>query len=189
MANKFNKKISDTCIRIGEVRFSYAHVFAPKTNEDGKPGKYAVCIIIPKEDKQAVKLVQDAIEAAKLKGKSEKWGGKIPANVKTCLRDGDIDREDDEAFADSWFINTSSNNKPGVKVLGDGSIEDALGEDDFYSGCYGAVTINFFAYENSGNKGVGAGLNNVIKTRDGERLAGGRSADEDFSDLASDGLD
>ena len=189
MANKFNNKISDTCIRIGEVRFSYASVFEPKTNDDGKPGKYGVCVIIPKSDTATVKLIESAIEAAKQKGKTEKWGGKIPANVKTCLRDGDIDREDDEAFADCWFINTSSKNKPGVKMLNGGSIDDALGVDDFYSGCYGAVTINFFAYENSGNKGVGAGLNNVIKTRDGERLAGGRSADEDFSDLASDGLD
>ena len=38
----------------------------------------------------------------------------------------------------------------------------------------------------SGNKGVGAGLNNVIKTEDGARLSGGRSADEDFSDLGGD---
>lgn len=192
MANKFNKKISDTCVRIGEVRFSYASVFAPRTNDEGKPAKYGVCVVIPKSNKEAVRLVQEAIEAAKLAGKATKWNGKIPANAKTCLRDGDIDREDDEAFADCYFINTSSKNKPGVKVLDDGAISDALGEDDFYSGCFGAVTINFFPYDNSGSKGVGAGLNNVIKTRDGERLAGGRSADEDFGDLAglgSDGLD
>ena len=58
-----------------------------------------------------------------------------------------------------------------------------MDSDDFYSGCYGAVTINFFPYENSGNKGVAAGLNNLIKTRDGERLSGGRTADEDFGDM------
>ena len=124
-------------------------------------------------------------QKAKEAGKSSKWGGKIPANVKSCLRDGDIDREDDEAFAGCYFLNASSRNKPGVKVLEDGVVSDALDEEDFYSGCYGAVTLDFFPYESSGNKGVGAGLNNVIKTRDGDRLSGGRSADEDFADLGT----
>ena len=182
---KFNKKIKDTSVRIGEVRFSYTAVFQPKKNDDGTPSKYGVCIIIPKEDTETVNLVKEAIDAAKQRGKLEKWGGKIPANVKSCLRDGDIDREDDEAFAGCYFLNASSRNKPGVKVLEDGVVSDALDEEDFYSGCYGAVTLDFFPYENSGNKGVGAGLNNVIKTRDGDRLSGGRSADEDFADLGT----
>ena len=182
---KFNKKIKDTSIRIGEVRFRYTAVFQPKKNDDGTPSKYGVCIIIPKEDTETVNLVKEAIDAAKQRGKLEKWGGKIPANVKSCLRDGDIDREDDEAFAGCYFLNASSRNKPGVKVLEDGVVSDALDEEDFYSGCYGAVTLDFFPYESSGNKGVGAGLNNVIKTRDGDRLSGGRSADEDFADLGT----
>lgn len=182
---KFNKKIKDTSVRIGEVRFSYTAVFQPKKNDDGTPSKYGVCIIIPKEDTETVNLVKEAIDAAKQRGKMEKWGGKIPANVKSCLRDGDIDREDDEAFAGCYFLNASSRNKPGVKVLEDGVVSDALDEEDFYSGCYGAVTLDFFPYESSGNKGVGAGLNNVIKTRDGDRLSGGRSADEDFADLGT----
>ena len=182
---KFNKKIKDTSVRIGEVRFSYPAVFQPKKNDDGTPSKYGVCIIIPKEDTETVNLVKEAIDAAKQRGKLEKWGGKIPANAKSCLRDGDIDREDDEAFAGCYFLNASSRNKPGVKVLEDGVVSDALDEEDFYSGCYGAVTLDFFPYESSGNKGVGAGLNNVIKTRDGDRLSGGRSADEDFADLGT----
>lgn len=182
---KFNKKIKDTSVRLGEVRFSYTAVFQPKKNDDGTPSKYGVCIIIPKEDTETVNLVKEAIDAAKQRGKMEKWGGKIPANVKSCLRDGDLDREDDEAFAGCYFLNASSRNKPGVKVLEDGVVSDALDEEDFYSGCYGAVTLDFFPYESSGNKGVGAGLNNVIKTRDGDRLSGGRSADEDFADLGT----
>lgn len=182
---KFNKKIKDTSVRLGEVRFSYTAVFQPKKNDDGTPSKYGVCIIIPKEDTETVNLVKEAIDAAKQRGKMEKWGGKIPANVKSCLRDGDIDREDDEAFAGCYFLNASSRNKPGVKVLEGGVVSDALDDEDFYSGCYGAVTLDFFPYESSGNKGVGAGLNNVIKTRDGDRLSGGRSADEDFADLGT----
>lgn len=180
---KFTKKITETNIRIGEVRFSYANVFAPRKSDDSADGKYGVCIIIPKDDKETIAAIEAAVNAAKQKGKTEKWGGKIPANVRTPLRDGDIDREDDEAFAGCYFLNASSKNKPGIRVLENGATYEAMDAEDFYSGCYGAVTVNFFPYENSGNKGVAAGLNNLIKTRDGERLSGGRSADEDFGDL------
>jgi hypothetical protein len=182
----YNKKITDTNIRVGEVRFSYCNVFSPRQGKDGQADKYSACVIIPQSDKATVAMINDAIEAAKAKGKAEKWGGKVPANCKLPLRDGDVDREDDEAFAGCYFLNASTKNKPGVKVLEDGSVGDALDDEDFYSGCYGAVTLNFFPYDQNGNRGVGVGLNNVIKTRDGERLSGGRSADEDFGDLGVD---
>lgn len=41
---------------------------------------------------------------------------------------------------------------------------------DVYSGMYARVTVNFFPYDASGNRGVGFGLGNVCKTRDGEPL-------------------
>ncbi len=181
----YNKRINDTSARIGEVRFSYTYVFKRRRNEDGSEGKYGVCLVIPKDDKQTVALIQECINAAKEKGKADKWNGKIPANCKSPLRDGDIDREDDENFAGCWFINANSNNAPGVRVLEDGVINEAIGEEDFYSGCWGAASVNFFPYDASGNRGVACGLNNVIKTRDDTRLSGGRSADEDFGDLGA----
>ena len=55
-----------------------------------------------------------------------------------------------------------------------------------YSGCWGAITLNMFAYNNSGNKGIGCGLGNFVKTRDGDRMSGGSTGDEDFGDLAED---
>lgn len=182
MAN-YNKKISDTTVRLGEVRFSYAHVFAPRTDSDGKPGKYGVCLVWPKSDDATTKLAQAAIAAAKEVAKTK--GIKLPSNCKTPIRDGDIDREDDENFAGCWFMNANGGQKPGVRVLENGQVVEALDEEDFYSGCYGAATVNFFPYDSNGNKGIGAGLNNVIKTRDGERLGGGTNADQDFSDLGS----
>lgn len=183
MAN-YNKKISDTTIRVGEVRFVYAHVFSKRVNEDGTEGKYGVCLVWPKRDTATTELIRGAVDAAKQIGKSSKWGGKIPANCKTCIRDGDVDREDDDTFADCYFLNANAGRQPGIRVLENGQISEALDEEDFYSGCYGAATINFFPYDTQGSKGVGAGLNNVIKTRDGERLTGGTNADADFADMA-----
>ena len=182
MAN-LNKAINDTAIRLGEVRFSYVNVFSKRINPDGTQGKYSVCVIIPKSNVEAVKLFTQAYEKAKEAGKTTKWGGKIPAKVKLPLHDGDEER-DDPAFEDCYYFNCSSNNAPGIRVKDElGNVAEALDDGDFYSGCYGAVTVNLFPYANNGNSGVGVGLNNVIKLRDGEKLSGGRSADADFSDL------
>ena len=180
----FNKKLSDTSVRIGEVRFSYAHVFEPRSTNGGDP-KYSVSILIPKSNTGAVKLIEDAVNAAKQLGKTSKWGGKIPGNCKTPLRDGDTEREDDENYAGHYFLsaNGSEKRRPAVKVADGGELFDAMDSEEFYSGCYGAAVINFYPYDANGNRGVAAGLNVVVKTRDGEKLGGGVNVEEALSGL------
>ena len=182
----FNKKISDTTVRIGEVRFSYAYVFEPRANDNGD-AKYSCSILIPKSNKDAVRLVEEAIEATKERGKTGKWGGKVPKPCKSPLRDGDEER-DDPVYEGMYFINASARaaNKPAVKVLDGGILADALDSEDFYSGCWGAAVLNFFPYDASGNKGVGAGLQVVLKTRDDEKLSGGVNVEEALSGLYDD---
>jgi hypothetical protein len=184
MAN-FNKKISETNVRLGEIRFSYANVFAPRKNEDGTPGKYSVMLVIPKSNTQAIELIKSAVEAAKAAGIAAKWNGKLPpaSKLKLPLRDGDEEFPEDDNFKDTVFLNASTTTAPGVRVLENGVMSEALDGDDFYSGCYGCATVNFYAYSASGNVGVAAGLNNVIKTRDGEKLSGSHSAEDDFGDM------
>lgn len=182
----FNKKISETSLRVGPVRGSYANVFSPRKNPDGTDGKYGLQLLIPKSDKQAVDMINKAFEAAKQAGVPTKFKGKMPASLKsktTPLRDGDDEKEGDPVYAGMWFINASSLTKPGVRVLENGTISEALDSDDFYSGCWCAATVNFYPYEASGNMGVACGLNNVIKTKDDDRLGGGNSADADFRDM------
>jgi hypothetical protein len=172
-----SKEASKTSVITGKVRFSYAHVFEPQSIEEGGPKKYSVSLIIPKDDTKTINAIKAAIEVAKEVGKI-KLGGKIPANLKTPLRDGDTDREDDdEAYNNSYFINANSNNKPGIV---DADLNALMDKEEFYSGCYGRADINFYAFAVSGNKGIAAGLNNLQKLEDGERLAGGRSAEEAF---------
>jgi len=180
-----NKVISDTAVRLGEVRFSYCNVFSKRQNADGTQGKYGCCILIPKSNTEAVAMFKQAFENAKQAGKMTKWGGKIPGKVQLPLHDGDEERPDSPEFEGCWYFNASSQNAPGIRVKdASGAIVEALDDEEFYSGCYGAVTINMFPYSASGNNGVGVGLNNLIKLRDGEKLSGsGRSADADFSDL------
>lgn len=188
MAN-FNKKISETSVRLGPVQFCYVNVFSPKKSEDDEAGKYQVQIRIPKHDNAAHKLITEAIEAAKKAGVASKWNGKMPSNAKLRLplRDGDDEFPDDETYEGKYFMNCSSSKAPGVCVLENGVISEALDDSDFYSGCFGCITVNFAAYNFSGNMGVGCYMNNAIKTEDGERLSGGATAEQDFSDLTEGG--
>ena len=182
---------TNTKVRIGEVRLSYCHLFQPEAVADGGEKKYSVSIIIPKSNTKLVAEVKAAIEAAAAAGIS-KFGGRRPANLKTPLRDGDLERADDDAYADAWFINASSKGKPGVvkvmNVQGEKKLVEVTNEEEVYSGCYGYVSVNFFAFNNAGNKGVAAGLNNVLKTKDGTFLGGRTSAQTDFGDMDLSGI-
>lgn len=175
-----------TSIRIGEVRFSYCHLFEPHAmSEEDSNKKYSVSVLIDKDNEETIELVKKAQKAAAEKGRTKLWGGKLPAKLKMPLRDGDEDRPDDEVYENCMFFNASNTRAPKV-VYKD---PDGLGlmnatEEDVYSGCYGAVTVNFFPYDSHGNRGVAASLGNVIKLRDGERLGGGgESAEDSFGDL------
>jgi len=170
--------MSETKVVTGKVRFSYAHVFEPKAIEEGQTPKYSVSLIIPKKDKATLAKINEAIAAALEEGKTKKFGGKLPAVWKNPLRDGDAERPDDENYAGAFFINANSTNKPG---LVDANTNAIINKEDFYSGCYGRASVNFYAFNTSGNKGVACGLNNLQKLEDGERLGGGAStAEEDF---------
>jgi hypothetical protein len=178
-----------TKVMIGEVRFSYVHLFAPDQIDDSSEPKYSVSLIIPKSNKRLINDIKAAIDIALENGVSSKFGGKKPTGWKSPLRDGDLDRPDDNAYANSFFINASSRMKPGVvkrdKVLGKNALVQITDEEEVYSGCYGYASVNFFAFNTAGNKGVAAGLNNVLKTRDGDYLGGRVSAEADFADVAA----
>jgi hypothetical protein len=180
-----NENVTTKC-KIGEVRLSYVHIFQPEATTEGGEKKYSVSLIIPKTNKALLDNIKVAIEAAKQAGIA-KFGGKIPVNLKTPLRDGDQERPDDDAYAGCWFINASSKTKPGIvkrmKINGENKLVEVTNEEDVYSGCYGFASVNFFAFNTSGNKGIAAGLNNVLKTRDGEYLGGRASAENDFGDV------
>lgn len=171
---------TSTKVVTGEVRFSYAHVFEPSSINGDDP-KYSVSILIDKDDKKTLARIEKAVEAAKQAGIA-KFGGKIPQNLKLPLRDGDIDREDDPVYAGKYFINANCKQKPGVVDKAGNPIIDAT---EFYSGCYGHASVTFYAFNTKGNKGIACGLNNLMKTRDGEALSGRSSAEDDFSSLIS----
>lgn len=169
-----------------DTRWSYANVWEPKSINGGTP-KYSVSLIIPKSDTATVKAIKKAIEAAYKEGEAKLKGNSrsIPPleAIKTPLRDGDLERPDDEAYKNSYFINANSTTPPGIV---DANVQPILTRSEVYSGVYGRASINFYAFNSNGNRGIACGLNNLQKIRDGEPLGSRATAESDFADFADD---
>ena len=163
-------------------RISFANIWEPKGINGSEP-KYSVSCLVDKKDKAMLMKINNAIEAAKEEGKSKRWGGKIPPNLKMPIHDGNIDRPDDEAYRDVVFFNANSKDAPQIVDRRKQTITDPM---MVYSGCYCNVSINFYAYSAGGNKGIAAGLGNIQFVKDGEQLAGRTSAASDFDELDED---
>lgn len=170
-----------TKVITGKVRFSYVNIFKSRSFQAGQDEKYSICLLIPKKDKKTVSDIKAAIEAAKKQGMADKWGGKLPVNLKLPLRDGDAERADEaEEYVGMYFLNANSTQKPGIIDMYKNEILDP---SEVYSGCWGRASINFFPFNSNGNKGIGVGLNNIQKLGDDEPLGGARaSAESDFAD-------
>lgn len=160
----------------GKVRFSYANVFQAKAAVEGGTPKYSVSLIIPKSDKETVAKLQKAFEDAKTTNAAF-FGGSVPKNLKGGLRDGDLEK-DDPAYANSYFINANSAQRPDIV---DADRNTILDPNEFYSGCYGRASVTFYPYNAQGSKGIACGLNNLQKLEDGEKLGGATSAAADFA--------
>ena len=167
-----------TKVITNKVRASFVHVFEPQSVNGSEP-KYSCSFIIPKSDTETIAAIKAAIEQAKQDGIA-KFGGKIPPNLKMPLRDGDIDRPDDPNYADCYFVNANSKEKPGIVDRRRIPITDPL---ELYSGCYVRASINFYPFNTNGNRGIAAGLGNVQKWADGEPLNGRVRAEDEFEAL------
>ena len=183
------KVINPTKVITGvKTRWSYANVWQAKSINGGAP-KFSVSLIIPKSDTKTVTAVKNAIQAAYEEGQSKLKGSSksVPAltAIKTPLRDGDAERPDDEAYKDCYFINANSATAPGIV---DAARNPIIEHSEVYSGVYGRASINFYAFNSNGNKGIACGLNNLQKISDGEPLGGKTRAEDDFADEDEDFL-
>lgn len=172
-----------------DTRWSYCNAWEAKAINGGTP-KFSVSLIIPKSDTRTIAKIKAAIQAAYEEGASKlKGNGKsVPSlkAIKTPLRDGDLERPDDEAYANSYFINANSASAPGIV---DADRQPIIDHSEVYSGVYGRASINFYAFNSNGNKGIACGLNNLQKIKDGEPLGGRSRAEDDFADEDDDFLD
>ncbi len=177
-----NNSIKTKVITGVNTRLSYFHGWEP-VSINGGAEKYGVSVLIPKDDKETLSAVNAAVDAAIEEGIA-KFGGKKPnkAAIKLPLRDGDMER-DDEAYKGHYFINANSMTAPQIV---DRAVKPIMDRSEVYSGCYARVSLNFYAFNSNGNKGVACGLGNIQKIKDGEPLGGKTSAADDFTTLDED---
>lgn len=179
-----------TKVLTGEVRLSYVNLVSPRVQGDDPNAqpKYSVTILIPKTDTATKQNIDASIEAAAKDAQSKTWGGVRPPHLPVPIHDGDGVRENGTPYGPEckghWVMTASTKNKP--QVVHQSDINTELLPQDIYSGMYARVTINFYGYNRAGKRGVGCGLGNVMKTRDGEALAGGASAAVDFAGVGRD---
>lgn len=169
----------------GLVRFSFPYLFEKRMNDDGTPGKYELCVLIPKDDQDTINCINKAIEAAKARGKNSKWDGKIPSKLTLPLHDGD-DKDGLDGFDNVMYLNARSATRPNVV---DRNFAKILDPDDVQAGDYGIVALSFFPYVSSGNKGVGVCLDNVMWIKEGEHFSGKPEADTDFAGIDVEDVD
>lgn len=165
-----------------EITCSFPYLFEKSDYTE----KYGLSIPVPKELEEEITKIENMIGNAA----ENKWGKKarveIGKKIASPLRDGDTERDDDDIYRDTIFFSANSSRKPGV--VGP-DLKPIMDMDDIYPGCIIRASVNFYAYDFKGKKGIACGLQNVMKVRDGDAIGGSSSAENDFSDYATtDGL-
>lgn len=175
--------MTNTQVVTGKCRLSFVNLFEPKAMKEGDVPKYSVTAIIPKSDTKTIEAIKAAIQAAAEAGAQRHFGGRVPTNVNNTFKDGDTETDDlgelqknkYPEYAGNYYIRLSTKFKP--KVL-DANRQEIIDPTEVYSGCYGRVSMTFFAYSGDGKRGVSASLNNVMKVEDGEPLTNMLKGDE-----------
>lgn len=179
MATQANDK-KRTQIKLGPALGSYANIFKPRAIDEKSEPKYSIALLFEKKtaDKQLAELRKMMEFVA-----AEKFGPKWKAIPKFSLpiRDGDVDKPTQDEYKGKLFVNASSKRAPQVV---DRHLVAVISEEEAYSGCIFVASVNVYAFDKAGNKGVALGLNNLLVWEKGEKLAGGKSAAEDFAEYA-----
>jgi hypothetical protein len=177
-------------LKTPKALLSYPHLHLPQASDDGKAPKYSACLIFTPEvlADPTEKAFFDAMQAAALEAINAKWPGKAQQLLQSeGFKKGF--RRDAEAKgypAGSIYINVRSTQQPGIVFAyagPDGKPARMTQEqikEHAYAGAIVRATVSPFAYDNSGNKGVSFGLNNLQKLGDGPRLDGRVAAENEF---------
>lgn len=180
----------------GPVRLSFVNLFEPRSpglNDDGtpQPPKYSVQLLIPKKDAATIAKLRAAEKATAEEKKAVFIKGKVPAELKSVLRDGDLsDLEEYPERAGHWYMSVTAKEKYPPALVTGPNREDVVERSEIYSGCYAKVSLNPFAYNVKGNQGISFGIRAVWKQSDGEPLGGaGSASSRDFEDEKWEGED
>lgn len=179
---------------IKKVRFSYCNLLEPTAFGNEEP-RYRTDIIIPKADIKNIEAVKFAISEAirKAQQTGKPLAGKDLKKAKatgkwhSALKDGDIERPEDEVYKNAYFLSAwkaQDDGQPDIIDLTNKYItkDTPNASDRIYSGCYVTISVSFFGYEKGGNMGTGCNVGNVFTFERGEKLGGKIDAQSEFAD-------
>lgn len=163
---------------------SFPVLFTPRPVVQGGEPRYSLNLIIDAQGQKTAEF--QALRRAVAQTIDTKWGdGKSRDKAFVAkLRNPFLSTKDQEYQGyedpDAVFIRPWSKNKPG---LVDAMRNEITVPGDVWAGQLVRCSVNTFAYEQSGNRGVSFGLNNVQVCRtDGTRLDGRQPAKKEFND-------
>lgn len=152
----------NTEVITGKVCFNDVNIWEDKLVKV-KNFEYSVCLLISKSDEKTLINIRKAIENAKKIGMNI-LDNKLNLNIENPLKDG-FEKSKDEIYKDCYFINATNTNQP---VILDKFNKPINNKEEFYNGCYGYALINFYAFNDNGNKGIACKINSIIKTDDSD---------------------
>lgn len=165
---------------------SYANIFKPRAFE-GQAPKFSIVLIWPKEDKEKLRALSQAIVEAAVEKFGPKAGEMLKkGSLKNPLRDGDEERSDDPVFKGCYFLTASASAERAPGIV-DSKVQPVFEESEAYSGCTFRASVALYAFDKAGNKGVAVGLNNLQVVKKGTRLDGRKNAEDDFAAFKEEG--
>lgn len=171
-------------VRTPDFRASYPNLFKAKKNELNGKDEYSVVALFKKGQDLSV------LKAAATAAIELKWGkdkAKWPSQLKSPFRDqGDRAKTDENGrkvlpggYEDgAIFMTLKSDQRPGMV---DQNVVPIIDTSEVYAGVFLRATIRFYAYDHKGNRGVGCGLQNIQKVKDGDPISGRVKAEDDFA--------
>lgn len=155
-------------------RMLWPSLFAPTKMRDQSDDqlKHQITILIPKDANI------DALKTAAQEAATEKFGAKKVSGIRSPFRKTE-EKDRLVEFAEDYplYITARSKDRPGVVGPNGKSVDDP---EQVYSGRHCRISMQAFAYDTAGNKGVSFGLQNVqlLDHDDPLNVGGGRVAAE-----------
>lgn len=172
-------------------RLSYPHLFTAQAAEEGGKPKFSLAIIWDKATQATEEF--KTMKRLLLNAGRAKYGPDLEAMILDGRLRFPLRKDLDKKYGDGSdvFANFRSDTPPGLVAR---EADPATGKParitaeeqvpghahELYPGCQVRCSFSAYAYDRKGNKGIGAGLNNVQKMGEGARIDNRKSAHEEF---------
>lgn len=158
-------------------RIAFPNVFVASRNKMSQVDEFS-CVALFKKGEDLFQLKKMAQDAA-----IKKWGDNLPEVMKSPFRN-QSERLKYKGYVDgAIFITLKSKQKPQVVNQ---DVQEILDQSEIYAGCWCKASVNAYAYDTAGNRGVAFGLGNLQKVKDDDPISSRSNAVDDFAPIGGD---